>query len=181
MHVTDKTESKLIQSVLDFCFKCSNPALADENHVIVGYTNNLTLPSDGNDFCVITPLSERRVHKTIESDPMVTDNINLSEYLECEIQIDCYSSNRKDARLRVEAFELIAKSSYGVNFFRQYGIDCQGADVCRNLTTVLDSDQYVSRWNTTLTLGQWKTVQLTQDYFTDIDPELINVDAKFRP
>ena len=145
MQVTDKTESKLIQSVLDFCFKCSNPALADENHVIVGYTNNLTLPSDGNDFCVITPLSERRVHKTIESDPLVTDNINLSEYLECEI------------------------------------IDCQGADVCRNLTAVLDSDQYVSRWNTTLTLGQWKTVQLTQDYFTDIDPELINVDAKFRP
>ena len=181
MAVNDITQSQLVKSVRDFCLNFASPALKDIDHVIVGYTNNLTLPSDGNDFCVVTPISERRLHTTKETDSKDVDSVHLSEYLETVVQIDCYSTNRKDARTRVESYELVARSRYGVDHFKKYQVDCQHADICRNTTAILDSDQYVSRWTTTLTLGIWKQVEITQDYFTDIDPELINVDAQFKP
>lgn len=181
MAVSDTTPSKLIQSVREFCLTFSTPPLKDLAHVIVGYTNNLTLPPDGNDFCVVTPISERRLHTTKETDLDEKDSVQLAEYLESVVQIDCYSTNRKDARTRCESYELVARSRYGVEHFKKYNVDCQHADICRNTTAILDSDQYVSRWTTTLTLGIWKQVEITQDYFTEIEPELINVDLKFKP
>lgn len=181
MAINDTTQSQLIKSVRDFCLKFATPALKDIEHVLVGYTNNFTLPTDGNDFCVVTPISERRLHTVNERDSLDSDTVELSEYLETVVQIDCYSTNRKDARTRVESYELVGRSRYGVEHFKQYKVDCQHADICRNNTGILDSDQYVSRWTTNLTLGIWKQADITQDYFTDIDPELINVDAKFKP
>ena len=181
MAVSDTTPSKLIQSVREFCLNFSTPPLKDLAHVIVGYTNNLTLPPDGNDFCVVTPISERRLHTTKETDLDEKDSVQLAEYLESVVQIDCYSTNRTDARTRCESYELVARSRYGVEHFKKYNVDCQHADICRNTTAILDSDQYVSRWTTTLTLGIWKQVEITQDYFTEIEPELINVDLKFKP
>ena len=64
MAVNDITQSQLIKSVRDFCLNFASPALKDIEHVVVGYTNNLTPPSVGNDLCVVTPISERRLHTT---------------------------------------------------------------------------------------------------------------------
>nr|DAH90063.1 MAG TPA: tail completion protein [Caudoviricetes sp.] len=182
MPTLDITKSQLMESLQDFALEFATPALVDVDHAVIGFVNNATPPKDGNDFVVITPLSQTRVGTNAESDDDPTsDTVTLSEYVQCEIQLDCYSRKRKNARLRAQTYETIARSGPGARFFRRYGIDCQFASPCQNLTAVMDSGQYVSRWTTTLTVGFWKQVSTGQDYFTDVKPELVNVDIRFKP
>lgn len=182
MDVVDVTRSDILRSLIDFCFKFAAPSLVDDVHVLDGFGNNRALPSDGNDFCVVTPIAQNRSGTDIEEwDAAGTDEVELKEYVDLDVQIDCYSTNSFDAMERAQTFETVARSRYGVDHFLNYGIDCLFADGLQNLTAVLDSDQYVSRWTLVLHLGYWKRVKLAQDFFNTAIVDVIPVDTKFKP
>ena len=107
--------------------------------------------------------------------------MELAEYVNLDIQIDVYSTNIFDALERAQTFETVARSDFGVQHFLAFGIDCLFADGVQNLTAVMDSKQYVSRWTLVLHLGYWKRVKLAQDFFKTAIVDVINVDTKFKP
>lgn len=182
--VTDISDAQLLPALIGFCSTFATPKLADQMHVLDGFGNNRTLPPDGNDFCVVTPITQTRsgtdvVH--LEKDGQ--DVIELREYVDVDIQIDCYSGPRdpQAAYQRAQTYETVARSYFGVDFFKRFGLDCLYADSLQNLSADLDSKQYVSRWMLMLHLGYWKRVQLDQDYFTEATVGVKNVDVTFKP
>lgn len=153
----------------------------DSAHIINGFANDLGLPTDGNDFTVFSPVSMTRRGSTIETLNPLTETLDLHEYIDLVVQVDCYSSSRFDARDRAQAYELVGRSSYGVDHFKQYGLDLQYVEGLQNLTAVMDSDRYVPRWSLTFTLGFKRTLRLTQDGFKFVKVNIANVDVKFPP
>lgn len=180
--VNDVTQADILNALIGFCYQYSAPALPDEMHVVDGFGNNRTLPKDGNDFCVVTPIRQARSGTNIErweSDGEALEE--LAEYVDLDVQIDVYSTNIFDALERAAAYETVARSDFGVQHFAAFGIDCLYADDVQNLTAVMDSKQYVSRWSLVLHLGYWKRVKLAQDFFKTAIVDVINVDTKFKP
>lgn len=180
--LTDQSNFQFVKALRSFLYEFATPALKDEKHVLFGYVNEQPLPVDGNDFCVATLISQVRSGTTIEDySESDQDVMGMREYVNAIIQIDCYSENIFDAMSRVQTYELVARSTKGVEHFRKYGIDCQYAENVRNLSGLLDSADYTARWSIELRLGYMKVVKTTQQYFEKIEPEIINVDVKFRP
>ncbi len=182
MPTTDLTTQKLLSALIDFCTTYATPALADDMHVLAGFGNRITLPADGNDICIVTPISQTRSGTTIERyERDGPDTQELREYVDLDVQIDCYSTNLFDARQRAATLETVARSSVGVAHFLKYDIDCLYSDTVQNLSAVIDSGQYVSRWMLLLHLGYWKRVEVAQDFFSAVDVRLKNVDVHFKP
>lgn len=183
MAVVDLTQAQLFSGVEQFLLNFSTPALtADGLHVIPGYANDQTLPADGGDFCVYTPLyMSRRGTNAEDWLAAPTEAVNYSEYVETVWQIDCYSASMVSAQQMAATFELIARSEAGVNFFNPLFIDCLYAENVRNLSLVLDSRKYVARWGLELHLGFWKQIQVPFPYFTSVNVNVVNVDVSFPP
>ena len=180
--VKDISQADILNACIKFCYNFAAPALPDEMHVIDGFGNNRTLPKDGNDFCIVTPIRQSRSGSNIESwKPDGEEVMELAEYVNLDIQIDVYSTNIFDALERAQTFETVARSDFGVQHFLAFGIDCLFAEGAQNLTAVMDSKQYVSRWTLVLHLGYWKRVKLAQDFFKTAIVDVINVDTKYKP
>lgn len=181
--VVDITEAQLFCGVEQFLLNFSTPALAaDGLHVIPGNANDQSLPADGGDFCIYTPIYFGRRGTNVEewqAEPI--DAVNYCEYVETVWQIDCFSQSMVNAQQMAQTFELIARSEAGVNFFKPLHIDCLFAENLRNLSLIVDSKKYVARWCFELHLGFWKQVQVPFDYFTSVDVNVVNVDVKFPP
>ena len=107
--------------------------------------------------------------------------MNYAEYVETVWQIDCFSRSMVSAQQLATTFELIARSEAGVNFFKPLSVDCLFAENLRNLSFVLDSKKYVSRWSLELHLGFWKQIQVSFDFFTSVNVNVVNVDVSFPP
>lgn len=181
--VVDITEAQLFCGVEQFLLNFSTPPLAaDGLHVIPGNANDQSLPADGGDFCIYTPIYFGRRGTNVEewqAEPI--DAVNYCEYVETVWQIDCFSQSMVNAQQMAQTFELIARSEAGVNFFKPLHIDCLFAENLRNLSLIVDSKKYVARWCFELHLGFWKQVQVPFDYFTSVDVNVVNVDVKFPP
>ena len=177
-----REEDTLFLAVRDFIFTFSRPPLASLDQIYLGYNNNLSLPTDGNDFCVASALSENRRGTTLQHfAPSPSNEIAYRTYYEIAIQIDCYSADLFNARYRAEALETIARTESGVDLFAKHQFDLLYADGLRDVTGVLDSDIYVSRWTFNLYLGIWKEINLTQQYFNTANVNVVNVDSRFPP
>lgn len=181
MTTRDLTKDDLLNALIDFCETYATPKLPDAMHVVSGFSNRITMPSDSNDACVVTPIAQRRSGTTVERWFDDGDVIELAEYVELDVQIDCYSTNIFDARSRAATYETVARSSPGVSFFERYGLDLLYADGSQNLSAVIDSNQYVSRWILTIHLGYWKRVEVAQEFFNFVDVRLHNVDVHSKP
>lgn len=182
MPIQDQTTARLSEALTAFCLNYATPPLLDASHVRLGFDNQNPLPSDGNDFCVVTPISQRRVGTNIERwDRQGEEVLELREYVEMSVQLDCYSTNLFDARRRAQTYETICRSSVGVEHFAEYDIDCLYSEDCQNLSGVVDAAQYVSRWMVMLTLGYWKRVAVPEDFFSAADLNIVNVDVQFKP
>ena len=107
--------------------------------------------------------------------------MRLKEYVDLDVQIDCYSRNLFDAASRAQTFETIARSYAGVDLFAKHNIDCQYADGVQNLTAILDEAQYQTRWKVVLHLGYWRVVQIDQPFVDALDIDVQNVDVRFPP
>lgn len=180
MTVRDLTGEPQIKALTEFLTSFATPHL-DESHVLIGQLSEMSLPRDGNDFCVFTPILQQRVGTTFDEWSKDSDTIILSEYVNVTYQIDCYSSDIVHARERAQTYELVARSFYGVNHFKKYGIDCLFAERLRNLSSLLDDALYVSRWSIELQLGYTKRIEVPQDYFNKVDVGVFNVDVSFNP
>ena len=176
----DLTQDDLLNALIAFCYSYATPRLMDDMHVVSGFSNRITMPSDDNDACVVTPIAQRRSGTTIERWFEGVDTLELAEYVELDVQVDCYSTNIFDARQRVSTYEAVARSSVGVGFFNAFGLDCLYADDPQNLTAIIDSAQYVSRWSVVLHLGYWKRVEVAQEFFNAVDVRVKNVDVHFK-
>ena len=154
---------------------------ADNQHLLNGFLNDVGLPSDGNDFCVFTSSTTERNGTTIESFDPGGEAVKLNVYFTIAVQVDCYSTNRVTAQQRAQAYEAFARSSYGVQLFKSFGLDLQYADSLQNLTAVMDAGQYVSRWSLTLHFGLKKVLQVQEPSFDSVSVDIANVDVKFPP
>lgn len=177
MTTRDLTQDDLLNALISFCNTYATPRLPDDIHVVSGFSNRITMPNDDNDACVVTPITQRRTGTTIERWFEGADTLELAEYVEIDVQVDCYSTNIFDARQRASTYETVTRSSVGVNFFNRFGLDCLYADDPQNLTAVIDSAQYVSRWSVVLHLGFWKRVEVAQEFFNALDVRVKNVDV----
>lgn len=173
--------TKALNALIAFCYQYASPKIIDENHVLDGFGKNRSLPPDSNDYCIVTPIVQTRSGTTVEEWDKVEDVQVLKEYVELDVQIDCYSTNNFDAMDRAQTYETIARSSAGVAFFNQFDMDCLYADGLRNLSSIIDDPCYVSRWTLTLHLGYWKQVRLGQDFFTSAQVNVDVVDVRFKP
>ena len=181
--VVDITEAQLFCGVEQFLLNFSTPPLAaDGLHVIPGNANDQSLPADGGDFCIYTPLlMSRRGTNAEDWNTAPAEAVNYDEYVETVWQIDCFSRSMVSAQQLATTFELIARSEAGVNFFKPLSVDCLFAENLRNLSFVLDSKKYVSRWSLELHLGFWKQIQVSFDFFTSVNVNVVNVDVSFPP
>ena len=176
----DLTGEPLIPAMTAFLTKFSTPAI-DENHVILGQYSSSALPTDGNDFCVFTPVNQQRSGTTVQEWHPETQTTILCEYVTVTVQVDCYSSDPIYARERAQTYELVARSPMGVKHFKRYGMDCQYAEGVRNLTGLLDDSRYVSRWMFEIRLGYTKRVSVPQRYFDAVRIDVHNADVSFYP
>lgn len=181
--VVDLTQAQLFAGVEQFLLNFSTPALTDDGlHVIPGNANDQSLPADGGDFCIYTPLfMSRRGTNSEDWNTAPAEAVNYAEYVETVWQIDCFSRSMVSAQQLATTFELIARSEAGVNFFKPLSVDCLFAENLRNLSFVLDSKKYVSRWSLELHLGFWKQSQVSFDFFTSVNVNVVNVDVSFPP
>lgn len=175
------TSPDLLNALIGFCTEYASPPLVDSEHVLDGFGCNRTLPSDGNDFVVVTPISQTREGTNIPLFPAGEDQQELREYVAVDVQIDCYSANNFDAMDRAQTYETVTRSDVGVAFFKRFDIDCQYSDSSRNISAVLDDDRYVSRWTLVIRLGYWKSVKVTQQFFNSVNIGLKEADVHFKP
>lgn len=181
--VVDLTQAQIFSAVEQFLLNFSTPPLMrDGLHVIPGNVNDQSLPADGGDFCIYTPLlMSRRGTNAEDWNTAPAEAVNYDEYVETVWQIDCFSRSMVSAQQLATTFELIARSEAGVNFFKPLSVDCLFAENLRNLSFVLDSKKYVSRWSLELHLGFWKQIQVSFDFFTSVNVNVVNVDVSFPP
>lgn len=183
MSLENVVQEQITEAFRSFLRKFSVPKYVNDDsaHLINGFANDMGLPADGNDFTVFTPVSMVRRGTTIERYEPIDDSSELHEYVDLVVQVDCYSSSRFDARDRAQAYELIGRSSYGIEHFKRYGLDLQYVDGLQNLTAIMDADKYVPRWSVTFHLGFKRTLRITQDGFKFVTVNVANVDVKFPP
>ena len=181
--VVDLTQAQIFSAVEQFLLNFSTPPLTRGGlHVIPGNVNDQSLPADGGDFCIYTPLlMSRRGTNAEDWNTAPAEAVNYDEYVETVWQIDCFSRSMVSAQQLATTFELIARSEAGVNFFKPLSVDCLFAENLRNLSFVLDSKKYVSRWSLELHLGFWKQIQVSFDFFTSVNVNVVNVDVSFPP
>lgn len=182
MSLVSVKKEQITEAFRAFLTKFAVPPYAnpDARHLVNGFANDFGLPDD-NDFSVFTPVSMTRRGSTIETHNAGNESSSLHEYVDLVVQVDCYSEDRFTARDRAQAYELVGRSTYGVDHFRAYGLDLQFVDGLQNLTAPNDSDRYVPRWSVTFHLGFKRTLQITQDGFSFVEVDIANVDAKFKP
>lgn len=186
MLVSDVTTDRLTVAVREYLKNFATPEYpnSDARHIVNGFLNDVSLPSDGNEIAVFTPRAMHRHGTTLEGNVSDDGTIRLGEYVEVEVQVDCYSASRYYAQQRAQTYEMVGRSSYGVAHFKKYGLDLLYVDDAQNLTSIMDSDQYVSRWMVTLHIGLKKAVVLQQDGFSAVSisaDDIQNVDVKFPP
>ena len=179
----DLTVDQIERAMRAFLSTYALPKLpnTDKLHLLNGFLKNVGLPSDGDDFCVFTPITTERNGTTIESFDPGDEAVKLSVYFTIAIQVDCYSTDLISAQQRAQSYEAFARSSYGVQLFKSFGLDLQYADSLQNLTAVMDAGQYVSRWSLTLHFGLKKVLQVQEPSFDSVSVDIANVDVKFPP
>lgn len=174
----------VISAVQAFLFKYAVPALPLDN-VICGNFNRAALPN--TDELTIYSFLRHERHgtnvETFDAAAVAEDQdgaLETSTLIEAVLQIDFYS--RTDAaRQRAQTVETIAKSSSAVQFFKPYGISCLYASDIRDMTGMMDAEQYVQRYMLELHLSFWSTVSQGLPWFDAVDVDLKNVDVVCPP
>lgn len=156
------------------------------DNVICGNFNRAALPNT-DELVLYYPIRFERHGTNFETfdaaavKPGQDGALKSSTLVEVVFQVDCYSADAITAMQRAQAVETIARSSSGVQFFKQENISCLYASDIRDLTATLDADQYVWRFMTELHLSFWSTVEQGLPWFDAVDVDLKNVDVVCPP
>lgn len=169
------------KAVKDFELLVMQPPL-EATHVLAGNQNNLALPKS-REYVINTIIGHREIGTPVEkyewdavSQAM---GVVISRLIEMTVQVDAYSDEAEAARMRAECVATVARSTPACDFFRKYGISSLYADDARNTTAVVDEDQFVQRWTTTLHLTYTHKVRLDVDSISAVAVGVQNVDVRF--
>lgn len=183
--LTDDTD--IYAAVYDFIATYALPAL-DKQNIIRGWQNTSHLPAECNEYAVMSIISHARRGTTVETFnadniPVDSDGVlTSSELVLCRVQIDCCSDDGDTARRRAQMIEKVARSSVGVQFFRQYGIGCNFAADARDMTFINGANQYVKRWMTEIELSYVSSFSVELPWFDSVNIKRIeNVDVHHEP
>lgn len=180
--IQDTTEARPWAALERFIAAFACPEIADDGlHIVPGFADEQSLPADGNDFAVFTPITETRRATNAQEWDGVAEKITELEYIEQAWQIDFYSGSPVHAMNRAQALEQMARTEQAVTFMRALHIDLQYADGLTNLTGILDAGKYVSRWAVTVHVGYYRKLKQTQEFFTAASVDVVNVDVRFPP
>ncbi len=82
----------------------------------------------------------------------------------------------RQARENAAMLETMARSSYGVDFFKNYNIGLLYADDARAMETISKTDNFVNRYMLMLHLEEINAVTVSQEYFdkVKVNSELVN-------
>lgn len=172
-------------AVYAFVLAFALPALEPDG-VIHGWQNRAALPSDGNEYAVITLRRHQRHGTNVEEfvadgDADADGVLTVKTLISCSARIDLCSDSDL-ARQRAQALETMARSSTGVNFFRSYGLSCLGAGNVREHCFHDEAEQFVHRYSTDLFLEYWSGLRMDMPWFDAVTvSRLENVDAHHPP
>ena len=156
----------------------------DATQIVAGNQNNLALPPT-RDYIINTIIDHRNIGTPVQTmewnEETQAASLILAQLVEMTVQIDAYSDSPERARLRAETITVVGRSVPGTDFFAGYGLSTLYGDDARNLTGVVDENQYVQRWMTTLHLTYTHRLQLDVDAFSTVGVDVQNVDVKFPP
>lgn len=177
------SDEAVYKAVKDFELLLMQPSIS-ANQILAGNQNNLSLPST-RDYVINTIIQHREIGTPVEtyvwddaSQSMVAE---IARLIEMTVQTDVYSDKPEAARMRAESLATVARTTSGCDFFYQYGISSLYADDPRNTTAVIDEDQFVQRWTTSLHLTYTHKVRLNVDSINAVTVGVQNVDVRYPP
>lgn len=177
----------IVKAVYEFLSVFAVPEIKKEN-IFYGNQNNIALPAESNDYVIFSYISSVRHGTGFEEydEKGLDDEIYLSNTVEVLVQVDCYASTKNgedgiNAMLRAQALDTVARSSVGVQFFKDRGLSLLYADDPKDTTLVGDSDSYVKRSTLTLHLSMQSVVKATMGFFSAVNVDLKNVDVSYPP
>jgi hypothetical protein len=177
--VSDETVYKAVKD-----FELLMMSGLEATHIIAGNQNNLSLP-DSRDYVVNTIIAHREIGTPVESYEWDTATQKMdavvSRLVEMSVQVDVYSDHPETARMRAESVATVARTVSGCDFFQKYGLSSLYADDVRNTTVVVDENQYVQRWTTTLHITYTHVVRLDVESTDAVNVGVYNVDVRFPP
>ena len=177
------SDETVYKAVKDFELLLMQPAIA-ANQILAGNQNNLSLPNS-RDYVINTIVLHREIGTPVEDyvwdEETQAMSAVISRLVEMTVQADVYSDKPESARMRAESLASVARTTSGCDFFYQYGISSLYAEDPRNTTAVIDEDQYVQRWTTSLHLTYTHKVRLNVDSLNAVDVGVHNVDVRFPP
>lgn len=160
----------------------------DAVNVIRGWQNVKYLPSQTNEYAVISIISHLRRGTTVhyydakKASPGEDGRTILKELVFVNVQVDCCSDIDDNARKRAQILEMVARSHVGTRFFKPYGIGCNYSTYPRDLTFIDKADQYTKRWEIELSLSYTAGVTVEYPWFDTINLVRVeNVDAHHEP
>lgn len=155
-------------AVYDFIAENCLPAM-NPDHIIRGDQNRISLPKNSNNFAVFNDLTDSRIGSNVESfefDPETEEDgtLTIERLGHVAVQIDFYGD---EAKRRAMAVSILASSEAGVKFFNRYKLSVLFADDPRDATIEDGSDEFVTRWITTLHLSVLSGISQNVGWFDD--------------
>lgn len=171
------------KAVKDFELLLMQPDIKDAQ-ILTGNENNLSLPNT-REYVINTIIGHREIGTPVETyewnEETQAMSAIVSRLIEMSIQVDAYSNRPEKARMRAETLATVARTPSGCDFFYRYGISSMYADDPRNTTVVIDENQFVQRWTTTLHISYTHKVRLDVDSLNAVNVGVYNVDVRFPP
>lgn len=146
------SNGRLKDAVYDFTSMYALPSV-DPDNIFWANQNRAALPAGIEDFISLYLVSQVRhgtpVEILIPGEDITPDKLGISSLYEYLIQIDFYSNSLNYARDRAMTIANIGRSSIGPQFFNQPqygGVSLLYVDDPRDMTVVMDSQQFVQRY-----------------------------------
>ncbi len=176
---------RLRDAVYDFTAMYAIPEIDQEN-IFWANQNRMSLPAGIEDFISLYIVSQVRhgtaVECTIPGVGNEPDRIGIVSLFEYLIQIDIYSNSLNYARDRAMTIANIGRSSIGPLFFNQYDCSLLYVDDPRDMTAIMDSQQFVQRYMVQLRCCMPEATTVNFDTFdTAYITRIENVDVHHKP
>ena len=168
-----------VKGVYDFLSKYIYPAI-DPECVIYGNQNNITLPSETNEYCIFYIENGTQSATTIEEYEPNYELLTLHGKKEIIVRVDCYANSvngqiNNIALQRVQNLQTIFKSSVGVRQFKELGLVPLYADDPNDTTlNSNDSENYLFRWTVKLHCYLNHSITVSEEGFTQAPKVKLN-------
>ena len=148
--------------------------------MIYGNQNNITLPSETNEYCIFYVENGTQSATTIEEYDPNNELLTLHGKKEIIVRVDCYANSvngqiNNIALQRVQNLQTIFKSSVGVRQFKELGLVPLYADDPNDTTlNSSDSDNYLYRWTVKLHCYLNHSITVSEEGFTQAPKVKLN-------